>query len=78
MKLMTQKEACEWLKVTRSTLLRLRKEAGLPYVSMGTRLRYDEEALSEWLKQNALSNEPTQNEPENEQTGATNGGNSNG
>jgi len=77
MSLLTQKEVCALLKVSRTTLLRLRNEAGLPYVSMGTRLRFDEEAVSEWLKQNALLSEQTQNQPENEETGNNNGGNSN-
>jgi len=78
MSLLTQKEACALLKVSRTTLLRLRKEEGLPYVSMGTRLRFDEGAVSEWLKQNALSNEGIQNQPENEETGKNHGGNANG
>jgi len=78
MSLLTQKEVCALLKVSRTTLLRLRNEAGLPYVSMGTRLRFDEDAVSEWLKQNALSNEHTENPPENEETGNNNGGNTNG
>jgi len=77
MSLLTQKEVCALLKVSRTTLLRLRNEAGLPYVSMGTRLRFDEDAVSEWLNQNALSNEQTQNQPENEETGNNHGGNSN-
>lgn len=78
MKLMTQKEACALLKVSRTTLLRLRKEEGLPYVSMGARLRFDEDSLTEWLQQKALSKEENQNRPENKEAGTTNGGNANG
>jgi len=78
MSLLTQKEACALLKVSRTTLLRLRNEAGLPYVSMGTRLRFDEDAVSEWLKQNALSDESENKLSEDEETGNNHGGNTNG
>ena len=57
MRLLTQREACAMLRVSRTTLLKLRKEEGLPYITMGKRLRYDEVELSEWLKQRTLSEE---------------------
>ena len=77
MRLLTQKEACALLKVSRTTLLRLRLEEGLPYKSMGKRLRFDEDELSEWLNENTLSNESTQNQLDNPEPSNNNRGKSN-
>jgi len=70
MNLMTQKEACAWLKVSRSTLMRLREYSGLPAVLVGKRYRYDEEALSLWLKQQS-SVAMNEEQPVTDESGAT-------
>lgn len=53
-KLLTEKELQEKLKLSRSTIVRLRKE-GLPYKKLSARcIRYDEAEVNKWL--NARSN----------------------
>lgn len=52
MKLLTEKDLCDFLGVTRQTLVVLRKQ-GLPYFLLGSKLiRYDMQEVLEWLREN--------------------------
>lgn len=49
--LLTEKELCDFLSVTRQTLVVLRKQ-GLPYFLLGSKLiRYDVQEVLEWLRE---------------------------
>lgn len=48
--LITVKELCELLKVSRTTVLTWRKEEGLPYEKFGKLVRFDKDKVYEWLK----------------------------
>jgi len=54
--LLTTDELCEWLKIGRSSLWRLRKE-GLPYIKVGNLTRYDKDDVLVWLKSQQISRE---------------------
>lgn len=45
---LTENELGEWLKLSRSTIVRLRKE-GMPFVKLGKAVRYDKDKVQEWL-----------------------------
>lgn len=45
---LTQKQVCEWLKISRSTLARLRSR-GLPALRVGSSLRFSRANVSDWL-----------------------------
>jgi len=46
---LTEKELCEWLKISRSTAVRLRRK-GMPFVKIGKRfVRYNKEEVEKWL-----------------------------
>ena len=47
--LLTEKEAQELLKVSRTTLWRLRRDSGLPHFRVGGEVRYCLSALEKWL-----------------------------
>ena len=52
MSILTERELCEVLSVTRQTLVSLRK-CGMPYFLLGTKLvRYDLQEVLDWLKEN--------------------------
>ncbi len=52
MNVVTEKDLCEILSVTRQTLVALRKR-GMPYFLLGTKLvRYDLQEVLDWLKEN--------------------------
>ncbi len=52
MSILTERELCEVLSVTRQTLVSLRKR-GMPYFLLGTKLvRYDLQEVLDWLKEN--------------------------
>lgn len=53
--LLTTPELCKWLKITRSTAWRWRKEGGMPYIGQGKSLRYQKEEVLKWLKKNGKS-----------------------
>jgi len=40
---------CEWLEISRRTSERWRK-AGMPFIKQGNIIRFDKDAVSEWLK----------------------------
>lgn len=46
----TEKETCDILQVSRSTLNALRKR-GLPHYKIGRTLRYEEKDLLQWLSE---------------------------
>ena len=48
---LTVKELEEKFKLSRSTIYRLRKE-GMPYYKVGGSIRFDEDEVREWLKNN--------------------------
>lgn len=47
--LLTEKELCAWLKISRATAWRWRQE-GLPYLKYGKSVRFEEAAVLDWLK----------------------------
>jgi excisionase family DNA binding protein len=49
--LMTTKELCDYLKLSRMTIERYRK-AGLPYITIGKNIRFEKDKVLEWLKNN--------------------------
>jgi excisionase family DNA binding protein len=48
--IITVDELCSWLKVSRKTTERWRKE-GLPYMQLGRSIRFEKEAVLQWLKE---------------------------
>lgn len=46
---LTEQQVCDWLQLSRSTLWRMRKECDLPFVYIGTRIRYDQQSIANWL-----------------------------
>lgn len=48
---LTEKEACELFKISRSTVIRMRKK-GLPHIKFGHIIRYEKDKVKEWLDQN--------------------------
>lgn len=48
--LITQKELGEKLKLSRSTIYRLRKEEGMPYYNLGSKVMFDLDEVKRWLK----------------------------
>lgn len=49
--LVTEKELCEWLKVSRSSMNKLRKH-GLPYIKVLNMIRYSKDDVQEWMTSN--------------------------
>lgn len=49
--LLTTKELQDWLKVSRFTVHNWRSE-GLPYLKIGRSVRFDKDAVKEWLLEN--------------------------
>ena len=49
MKLMTIKELEKYLKVSRSSIYRLIKTSNLPYLKIGTNIRFERGAVEKWL-----------------------------
>lgn len=47
---LSEKELCEWLKISRSKAVSLRKE-GLPFMKLGKSVRFDKEEVEKWLKE---------------------------
>jgi excisionase family DNA binding protein len=46
----TERELCNWLRISRSTAVRRRKE-GMPFVKIGKAVRYDKEKVQQWIEQ---------------------------
>jgi excisionase family DNA binding protein len=49
--MLTVEELCAWLKVTRKTTERWRKD-GLPYIKVGRSVRFEKDEVLKWLKDN--------------------------
>ena len=49
----TEKELCEWLKISKMTAYRWRKY-GLPYMGNVKSIRYNKEEVEKWLKEKAV------------------------
>lgn len=47
--ILTVEDLCSWLKVTRKTTERWRKD-GLPYIKIGRSVRFEKEKVLQWLK----------------------------
>ncbi|MFH1356761.1 MAG: helix-turn-helix domain-containing protein [bacterium] len=50
MKLMTVKEVCEFLNISKSTVYRLKDCGELPFYSIGSAIRFDEADLVKFLE----------------------------
>jgi len=48
-KLLTEKELCQWLQISRATAWRWRKE-GMPYLKHGKSLRFEKDKVRQWLE----------------------------
>lgn len=48
-KLLTEKELCRWLNISRSTALRWRKE-GMPFIKHSKSVRFNKAKILEWLE----------------------------
>jgi predicted DNA-binding transcriptional regulator AlpA len=51
--LLTQEDLCQYLKISTSSLWRLRTHAGLPYLAIGGCLRYRLNEVEKWLQSNS-------------------------
>lgn len=47
---MTQAEAAEFLGVSLRTLLKLRKQDGLPFARVGAQIRFERDAIIAWMR----------------------------
>ena len=76
--LMTEREVREMIRISRTTLWKLRKNEGFPFTKVGRQYRYSKKEILEWMKerkgkkievkaakprQNALADKPRQNVP---------------
>lgn len=52
--LLTVDELCEWLKVTRKTTERWRKD-GMPYLKIGRTVRFDRTEVVKWIEEKQKS-----------------------
>lgn len=52
---MTTSELCDWLRITRTTVWKWRKE-GMPYFGSGKTFRYKRSEVEEWLKKRESEN----------------------
>lgn len=57
-KLLTTDELCKWLKVSRPTIWRWRKQ-GLPYTGTERSIRYQPEQVMKWLDNQKSKEEAT-------------------
>jgi helix-turn-helix protein len=48
--LVSEAEICKRLRVTRQALFNWRRSSGLPYVKVGTAVRYHVPSIERWLK----------------------------
>ncbi|NLV63679.1 MAG: helix-turn-helix domain-containing protein [Clostridiaceae bacterium] len=45
---LTESQLCEWLKISRSTAVRWRKN-GMPFTKVSKAIRYDKDKVQKWL-----------------------------
>ncbi|MDD6310950.1 MAG: helix-turn-helix domain-containing protein [Firmicutes bacterium] len=53
-KFLTVEDVADMLQVTRTTIYNLKKK-GLPFIKLGKNIRFDEEAVVEWVKSNTVT-----------------------
>lgn len=58
-RLLSLREAAEFLRVSRSALYRLTSTKRIPHYRIGSRILLDEGRLIEWISQSAYDGEPT-------------------
>jgi excisionase family DNA binding protein len=53
--LLTEKEACEFLRISREAILKFRRDMKdpIPYLKVGRRYLYEESEVVKWAKRNA-------------------------
>jgi len=51
---MNTDQICQAFGISKSTLNNWRKEKGLPYIKVGRTVRYDFDAVVEWLKKHEV------------------------
>jgi excisionase family DNA binding protein len=51
--LKTEKEICEALKLSRSTIANLRSK-GMPFIQAGKSIRYNEDEVIDWLRHQSI------------------------
>ena len=54
-KFLTIDDVSEMLQVTRSTVYNLKKK-GLPFIKLGKNIRFDQDEVINWVKQNNQAN----------------------
>lgn len=55
-KLLTEKELCQWLQISRPTAWRWRKE-GMPFIKANKSVRFDKDEVLKWLNRQRKSSE---------------------
>jgi excisionase family DNA binding protein len=58
-RLLTEREAMDFLQCSRTTLYRLRKAGMIKFIQMGSRIRYRMQDLEEYLDANSVENSLT-------------------
>ena len=46
---LTTEELCKWLKISKNTANNWRRN-GMPYIKIGNTVRYEKEAIIQWLE----------------------------
>ncbi|MCK5160761.1 MAG: helix-turn-helix domain-containing protein, partial [Candidatus Aureabacteria bacterium] len=49
--LMTEREVREMIRISRTTLWKLRKNEGFPFTKVGRQYRYSKKEILEWMKE---------------------------
>lgn len=49
-RMLTEAEVSEWLSVSKSTLHKLRETNDIPYITVGSCIRYSEDEIKVWLE----------------------------
>ena len=55
--IMNTDQICQAFGISKSTLNNWRKEKGLPYIKVGRTVRYDFDAVVEWLKKHEVTSQ---------------------
>lgn len=59
----TESELAEWLKISKSTLHKLREDGLLPFQRIGSCIRYNRKDIDDWLRHRTFNKQ--QGGPEN-------------
>lgn len=54
MQLMTAGECAEYLKVSKAQIYQMRASHRIPYTKIGGNVRFDQEEIDIWLKENSV------------------------